>query len=466
MDPRPRQPDPIPPHLGLWDAVSIIVGIIIGVGIFETPDFIFAEVPGPWEAIGVWVLGGALALIGALCFAELASTYPRSGGDYVYLTRAFGSGTGFLFAWAQLSVIRPGSIAALAYILADYATNLWDLGSPGKAGLAISAIIMLTLINFLGVTLGRRTQNLLTLAKIAGLGAILWAGFFLAAPGPELKPGIAANSGGWFGPAMVFVLWTYAGWHEAAYVAAEVRNRRRNLPLALILGTALVTLIYVLVNVAFLVGLGFEQARSPRIAAAAVLEGMAGSRGTQFLSVLVIISALGAINGTIFTTARIYAEFGKDHRLFHPLSHWSRRLGTPARALAVQGIIALALALAVGVVGGGREEFNTLVVYTAAVFWLFFLLTGVALFQLRRQEPQLERPFRVPGYPILPLIFCGWCGYMVIAAILYDPVKSLIGLAITLAGWPLFFLPQKLRARKSQPFQEDFGTPREVLHTR
>jgi basic amino acid/polyamine antiporter, APA family len=434
------------PRLGLFDAISLIVGIIIGAGIFRTPADIFQRVPGPWTGLVVWVLGGLLALVGAFCFAELASTYPRSGGEYVYLTRAFGPFAGYLFAWAQLTVIRPGGIAAVAYVFADYAAKFSGLDSLGILLLATGSILVLTLINVLGVTLGSVTQNLLTGAKVLGLLALVVVGLGWGEyQNVPLEP--APESGGWFVEVMILVLWTYAGWHEAAYVAAEVKDRRRNLPRALLLGTAGVTLIYLLVNAAYLLGLGFAGARS-RTLAADLLGSAWPGQGERVMAVLVCVSALGAVNGMIFTTARIYAEFGVDHRVFAPLSRWSRRWGTPVRALVVQGVICLAMTVVVWQWGNGDDTFDEMVYLTAAVFWGFFLLTGIALFVLRRLDRDVPRPFRVPAYPYLPLLFCGWCACMMFGAIWKRPGESLAGLLILCAGLPFYFFPQRLRRRR------------------
>ncbi len=483
----------VQPRLGLWDAVSIIVGIIIGVGIFEIPSKIFQMVPGPLSALGVWTLGGVLALIGALCFAELTSTYPRSGGDYVYLTRAYGSLVGFLFAWAQLAVIRPGSIGAIAYVFADYAVKMWDLDGSATLVLAIGSVVCLTGINILGVNLGKNTQNLLTGAKVLGLAAIVVVGLVWAKPGQDT---IATSGGeeGWFATAMILVLWTYAGWNEAAFIVAEVRDGRRNIPMALILGTTAVTLIYLAINMAFLLALGFERA-SGKTVPAEILALVWGPFGAKAISILIMISALGAINGMIFTTARIYSEFGADHRLFQPLSKWSRRWGTPVRALLVQGGITIALMAGISLwlilrdtqvpeektqqdsaphpsaphvespqIGANRENdpeirikdvgdgLNEMIYVTAPVFWLFFLLTGASVMVLRAKDPDLPRPFRVPLYPLLPLVFCLSCAYMAIGAILFRKLESLIGLLILVAGILFYFLPKKIkRERVKEP---------------
>jgi APA family basic amino acid/polyamine antiporter len=450
----PRSGVPIAAQLGLWDAVSIIVGIIIGVGIFETPHDIFGAVSHPAYAIALWILGGALALIGALCFAELASAYPRSGGEYVYLTRAFGPLTGFLFAWSQLSVTRSGSIASMAYIFGKSAATLFDYDDKSIFMLAGLAVGVLTIVNILGVRMGTGTQNVLTIAKILGLGALIIVGFGWGKTDAfEEQVPIPVTSIG-FISAMAFVLWTYSGWHEAAYVVAEAKNHTRNIPLALIIGTSAVTVIYVLVNLALLYGLGFEGCKNQH-ATRNLIELAWPTYGARTMSVLIMVSALGAINGMIFTTARIYSEFGADHRIFRTMSHWSRRWKTPARALAVQGVICLLMIAGVGLIKGG-DPFNVTVKLTVAVFWTFFCLTGVSLIVLRERDPDTERPFRVPGYPILPIIFCAWCGYIVVKTIMDDIEKgsteSLIGVGVLLLGLPLYFLPQKL---KPQPVVEE-----------
>ena len=462
------------PKLSLWDTVSIIVGIIVGVGIFSAPGLVFANVSGPWEVLGVWLLGGVLSLIGALCFAELASTYPRTGGEYLYLTRAYGPPVGFFFAWAQLAVVRTGgSIAAVAYIFGDYATRLWHLEKEASGLFAAAAILVLSCINILGTNPGKKTQNILTITKVLGLAGIVLAGFLCASPRPKtaLEAGAAQPS---FALAMVFVLYAYAGWNEAVYVCREVQDGRRNVPLALIVGTLAVTLIYLLINAAYLVGLGFVAARAsgeylPVDTVALAL----GDFGVQAILILVMISALGSINGTIFTAARLYAAFGAGHRLFAPLGRWHPRLGTPAFALLVQAALGVTMVAGVGLLGEAKTAavgetvqktatvgetvqktdkengFDKLVKVTAPVAWLFFLLTGISVFVLRWKEPNIERPFRVPLYPVLPLIFCGWCGYMLYGSIVYAREQALAGLALLVLGVPFYLVSRLLEKPKT-----------------
>jgi APA family basic amino acid/polyamine antiporter len=464
MDTNAKPSDAIEAKLGLWDAVSIIVGIIIGAGIFATPQDIFKQVPHPAYAIGLWVLGGVLALIGALCFAELASAYPRSGGEYVYLTRALGPFTGFLFAWSQLSVTRSGSIASMAYIFGSSAAALFGNDNTQNNApiflLAGLSVIVLTFINVFGVRMGTRTQNVLTVAKVLGLAALIVVGFgwgnsgiavWTAGSQAQLGNQVPAQ-GAWFAGAMMFVLWTYSGWHEAAYIVSEAKNHTRNIPMALVIGTMIVTAIYLLVNLALLYGLDFEGAKDKH-APVNLVELAWPNYGARAMNVLIMISSLGAINGMIFTTARIYSEFGADHRIFKTMSHWSRRWKTPARALLIQGVICLAMIAGVWFAGGG-DPFDKTVKLTVAVFWSFFCLTGVSLILLRERDPLTPRPFRVPGYPVLPIIFCGWCAYLVIGTIIEDYQKgaivSLIGVGILFVGLPLYFIPKRLKERKTE----------------
>jgi APA family basic amino acid/polyamine antiporter len=446
------------PSLGLWDAVSIIIGIVVGTAIFKSPTLVFQNVEGPWQAVGLWGLGGMLSLIGAFCYAELATTYPRSGGDYHYLTRAFGSWMGFLFGWAQLSVILTGSIASMAYAFADYAAQLWGFEQSATCWLAAAAIIILSSMNLFGLMVGKVTQNLLSIAKILGLAGIVLASVLCTERGSlEVTEGI---SGTGLGLALVFVLYAYGGWNDAAFVAAEVRNRQRNIPWALFLGVGVITAIYLLVIGSFLLVLGFEGARQTHTPASDVLQRVVGPWGGKAICVLVMVSALGAINGLILTGSRIYASLGADHRVFSWLGHWNQRRGAPIIALIAQGVIAVLLVLAVGTETGRATidaalrqlwqaglpwdeyfgGFETLVAGTAPVFWMFFLLTGISLFVLRYRDAGRPRPFSAPWYPLPPIVFCATCLYMLYSSLAYAKGLSIIGLLPLAIGLPLYVL--------------------------
>jgi APA family basic amino acid/polyamine antiporter len=459
--PLPAKPNsPGNGSLGLADAVSIIVGIVIGAGIYETAPFILSCVATPAEAMAVWALGGLLSVIGALCYAELATTYPRQGGDYYFLRRAFGPWAGFLFSWSQLTVIMSGSIGLMAFVFADYAVRLTGADAKAAPAFAAAAVVVLSLANLAGLESGRRTQNVLTALKALGLTAIVAAGFLHPAPAATVLAAATNPAGGaGFGLALILVLYTYGGWNDAAFIVAEMRDQRRNIPRALLLGTAGVAVIYLLVNAAYLNGLGFAAARGSTAIAADVLQGALGPKGAQAMTILVMISALGALNGLILTGARISAAAGADFAVFAPLARWHARRGTPGRAILTQMVITLALVMLVGHDAGrrlidaalaaagfgripweGHGGFDTLLKCTAPVFWFFFLLTGLSLFVLRAKDRGMERPFSVPFFPILPGIFCATCAGMLYSATSYAGWLAAIGLAPPAAGLVVFLL--------------------------
>ena len=448
-------------HLGLWDTVSIIVGIVIGEGIYETPPLVFSQVSSAVFGLSAWAFGGLLAFIGALCYAELATTYPRSGGDYVYLTRAYGRFVGFLFGWAQLAVILTGSIGMMAYVFADYAAKLWSLNDNSKLWCALAPVVVLTVLNVMGVVLGKSAQNLLTAIKIIGLIGVLLAGF-LATTEVPVTAQTARVQEDWFQPfafAMVLILLTYGGWNDAAFVAAEVRNKKRDIPLSLLLGVAIITLVYLAVNLAYLRVLGLQGVQQSKAVAADLLNVSMGERASQVVSILVMISALGAINGLIFAGSRVYATLGADHGIFAWLAGWNTRTGSPVAALVAQAAITVGMILVVGTSGGqtfldnafqsanlgelqwsGRGGFDTLLRCTAPIFWLFFLLTSLSLFILRVKDAGLERPFKVPLFPVVPILFALTCAYMLYSGIDYAGRLGLVGGALLVVGVPLYLI--------------------------
>ena len=407
-------------QLSLFDSTCIIVGIIIGAGIYEiTPSV--AGAMGDWKGIlGIWLAGGILALTGALCYAELASTYPNQGGDYVYQSRAYGSWAGYLFGWSQLVIIRPGDIALMAFVFARYARTLYAPYENMLTVYATGAVVLLTAINILGVKEGKWTQNILTVVKSFGLVAIIVAGFL--APGPSMttvqtQPPTLEG----FKFALILVLFTFGGWNEMAYVAAEVKRPQKNIVRSLVIGTLFVTAMYMLVNGAFLHALGEEgMAASKAIAVdtmSILLPGMAG----KMISIIICVSALGAVNGLIFTGARISYAMGSGHRSFQGLGKWSPRFGTPVSALIIQGCISLAIVILAG-------SFIDTILYTAPVVWLFFLATGLSVFVLRHKDPQASRPYRMYGFPIPAIIFSISCLFMIYSSVTYALATKPVGL--------------------------------------
>lgn len=442
---------PEPPPLGLWDAVSIIVGVVVGSAIFRSPPLVFGSVASAWAGLGAWALGGVLSLAGALCYAELACTYPHPGGDYFYLGRAYGPAVGFLFGWSLLTVVLPGTVGAMAFVFADYAARLWGLSGGQAVGCAAGVVAGLAAVNALGVAFGKGAQNALTAAKLLGLGGLVVAGVGWGRAGALAETAPAGKGG--FGLAMILVLYAYGGWSHAAYVAAELRSRR-HVALALVLGTAAVTLLYLAVNAASLLALGFEGVRRSGAVAADVLRLPLGDVGERAMCVLVMVCALGAINGTLFTGARVYAAVGADHPRLTWLGRWRTRRGAPLGALAAEALAGLAMIAAVGTLRGRAAldgllraaglaplpwedyegGFNTLVAGTAPVFWGFFLLSGLSLLVLRRTDPAAERPFIVPLFPLLPLAFCGSCLFMLYESLRYAGALTLLGVVPLVPG--------------------------------
>jgi basic amino acid/polyamine antiporter, APA family len=428
-------------ELSLFDSICIIVGIIIGAGIYEITPTV-ASCMGGWVGIlGIWLAGGLLALTGAMCYAELATAYPRDGGDYIYQTRAYGKWVGYLFGWSQLVIIRPGDIALMAFVFARYAVTVY---APFKNMLPIYAIlvvVILTLINILGVKQGKWTQNLLTIIKSVGILAIVAAGFL--APVPNIAPAeTSAVTLDGFKLALILVLFAFGGWNEMAYVAAEVKQPKYNIVRALVIGTVLVIGLYMLINGSFLHALGQSGMSSSKAIAVDTFSITAPGMASKIISIIICISALGAVNGLIFTGARISYALGAEHRSFGFLGTWSPRFGTPVKSLIVQGFISLVILLFAG-------SFIDTILYSAPVVWLFFLGTGISVFVLRHKEPQLERPYRIYGFPITPIIFCAACVFMFYSSFTYaltmKPVGLIIAVSVLIIGGLVFLIAEKGR---------------------
>jgi len=412
------------------DIIALIVGVVIGTGIFKTPSIVAANTGRTDVFFLAWVAGGIISLVGALCYAELATAYPHTGGDYHYLTRAFGRKVGFLFVWSRMTVIQPGSIAMLAFVFGDYLSQILPLGHSAHSLYAALSIAILTALNLMGAQKGKWTQNLLTAIKLIGLFSVVVVGMmFTSSPSPRVA--VDPNPEASFGLAMVFVLLTFGGWNEAAYLSAELHEVRRNMVRALLWGIGIITVIYLLMNLAYLRGLGLREMGRSEVVAADLIRRILGQGGAKFISLLIIVSTLGAINASLFTGCRTNYALGQDFSLFGFLGRWHGRSNTPTNALLFQGAIALLLVLLGTLV---RKGFVTMVEYTAPVFWCFFLLTGLSLFVLRIKEPEVTRPFRVPLYPFTPFFFCMTCGYMLQSSVAYTGVGALVGLAVLVAG--------------------------------
>lgn len=432
--------------LSLTQAVAIIVGIVIGAGIFKAPAMVASFSASAGTMFGAWLLGGVVSVIGALVYAELATTFPSAGGEYHFLRRAYGRSVAFLFAWARLSVITTGSIALLAFVFGDYMQSLLPLGANGSPVYAAMAVIGLTLVNLRGIGAGARTQSWLTVVEVGGLLSIVAAGLWLwlGEPGPGAAAAgtaggdgapaggaVAASAGGAaaFGMAMVFVLLTFGGWNEAGYISAELKDGRRNMLRALLLSLGAITGLYLLVTWAYWQGLGLAGMAASDAIAADLLAVAFGPDAGRLIAVLVAVAALTSINATMIVGARTSFALGRDWSRLARLGEWDAERGTPTVALVVQAIACLLL-IGVGRIAG--SGFNAMVEFTAPVFWLFFLLCGASLIVLRRREPARERPFAVPFYPLSPLLFCGVCAYMLWSSLRFVSGQAIGGVS---AAW-------------------------------
>jgi basic amino acid/polyamine antiporter, APA family len=416
------------PSLRARDAVAITIGIVVGAGIFRTPSVIAGAAESQAMVLAAWAAGGLLSIVGALCYAELAAAYPHAGGDYHFLGRAFGSRFAFLYAWARLSVIQTGSIALLAFVFGDYASRLAGIEPTGSAACAGLAVIALTALNAVSIRKSAGTQNWLTALELLGLALIIVAGLFIA-PAEPSPPATRTPSN--IGLMMVFVLLTYGGWSEAVYVSAELRDVRRRIAPVMVGSLVAVTVLYLLANLAYLRVLGLGGVAASETVAADVLARALGAPGALLISSIVAIAALTSANATLITGARTAYAIGAAHPPLALLGRWNPRTGTPTTAVLLQGAAALVL---VGVGSLTRKGFETAVEFTAPVFWFFFLMTGVSLFVLRRRDPAAPRPFRVPLYPLLPLIFCATAAYLLYSSIAYTGAGALFGIAVLAAG--------------------------------
>ncbi|GIW90254.1 MAG: amino acid transporter [Pirellulaceae bacterium] len=431
--------------LGLFDAICLTVGVIVGVGIYQTAPEVAKAAVFPWQVYAFWLVGGLLTLAGACCYAELASAYPKDGGDYVYLSRAYGPWAGFLFAWFQCTLIRPGDIALVSWVFAHHLLLLvrtrhsdwqqWGVSSWHTAWVACCSVVVLTLFHSRGIVTGKWLQNILTLAKLAG---IVWLVGVAAAPaGGEAVP--AASSSVVELPALpatvaiILVLFTYGGWSDAALVAAEVRRPERNIFRALVGGTVLVTVIYLAMNGAFLRVLGHAQMAGSSAVAEDMLKAAGTAKAAAWINALICVSALGCASGMVLTGARISYALGADHPALAWLGRWNTRPGAPRHALALQAAATCAMLLLL------RDFLDTLM-YTSAAVYGFYTATSLAVIVLRRKEPNVPRPYRVTGYPVTVLVFAATSLYLMYSALMYRPWHALAMVVYLAVGLLLYRL--------------------------
>jgi len=427
--------------LSVTDGIVLICGMVIGAGIFKAPSIVAGNTSGVGEFLFAWILGGAVSLCGALVYAELAARYPETGGEYAFLSRGWGRGVAFLFAWARMTVIQTGAIAAVSFVFGDYASEILRLGKHSSAIYAALGVIALTVLNVAGTVEAKVLQKLMQFALFAGLLFIGVAGLLAGSPAKATP----AGSGGSFGLAMIFVLLTYGGWNEAAYLSGEVRDARRNMVRVLVGGILTVTVLYLLVNIGYVAALGLGGVKESKAVAADVMRALTGDKGAVLVALIVCLAALTTMNAAIFTGARTTYALGRDFTLLAKLGAWRETGSTPANALVLQGAIALFLVWAGSLTPDG---FSAMVAYTAPVFWTFFYLSGTTLFLFRERSGE-SPAFRTPLYPHIPIAFTVMCAYMLYSSIDYirNPdfgpsfgYAVFAGLLVMAAGVPLYFV--------------------------
>ena len=463
------------PSLGLFTTIMMVVGGVIGSGIFRKPGIMASQVGSPELLLGVWLLAGIITLFGALANAEIASMIPETGGQYVFFDRMYGPFVAFLYGWAVFAVIQTGSIAAVAYVFAEYSTQFislpeasasvagWSIHVPfigdvapfkeiGTKGLAAVLILVLTAINYIGVKFGGLVQNVFTLGKVAAMALLMIGAFLLPTGGSAanltttsslIRPhGFALLAA--MAAALQGAFWAYDGWNKITYVAGEVKEPQRNVPRGLIIGMLIVTAIYMLMNVAYAFVLPIDQMAKSKLVAADVAE-KCFTGGGRWIAAAVMISTLGATNAIILTSARVYFSMAQRNVFPRFIGRAHPQFHTPAASLLVQGVWSVLLLLS--------GTFDTLTDTLIFVSWIFYAAGAYGLFVLRRKEPNTPRPYKVPGYPFVPWIFIAFAVIYLCFTIYNDVdgyrraaaegkpamINSAFGAALVLIGTPIYF---------------------------
>ena len=420
-------------RLGLWDAKAIVIGTIIGSGVFIVPGAIARALPSPEWMLWIWVIAGLLSLCGALAFAELGAMLPHSGGQYVYLREAYSPLWGFLFSWVLLLVVRSGSTATLAVGFSIYLSYLIPMPPLVERLSAPAIILLLTALNYRTLVGGALMQNVTTVLKVGGLLFVAGIALFYAAPaGVEAVAAPTGDFGGTeIGIAMLACLWAYNGWFQAGFVGGEIRNPGRNLPISLGAGVGIVIVLYLLANVAYMRVLTVEEIAGTERVAAVVLERVFGSAGGTIISLIILISITGAINAGILTGPRVYYAQSRDGLFFKIFGEVHHRYGTPAFAVLLQGAWAALLSLS--------GTYTGLFSFAMFAAWIFYGMAVVGVIILRKKRPEWDRPYRMWGYPVTPVLFGLASAWLVASTLIEKPLPSLAGLGLIVSGVPLYF---------------------------
>ncbi|MBI4420914.1 MAG: amino acid permease, partial [Gemmatimonadetes bacterium] len=438
--------------LGPLEATSLVVGGIIGASIYLVPSFVAQEVGAPGASLAVWALSGLLATCGALCFAELAAAIPETGGTYAFLKRAYGSPlVAFLFAWSMFFATSTAAIGAVGTSVAIYAGYFLEQVMPyGKwetRGVAVAVILTFALVNYVGVRTGGRTQNVLTGLKVALMvGVIAVPLLFADGDVGRVLPLVPADRplrdvGGAMAASMVLTLFSFSGWHFATHVAGEIREPSRNIPRAIFIAMAVVLVLYLLVNLAYVYTLPFDQLRASKFVAADTMRAVVGPAGGGIVSLAVMMSAIGALNAQLLNYPRIIFALARDQLFFQPVSRVHPEYRTPATAILILGFWASVFAFA--------GTYQQILTYVGFVNHLFLSLAVAGVIVLRFREPALARPYRTWGYPVTPLLFLSVSAWYLGTLLVHRLELSLVGVGITALGVPFYLYWSARRARVS-----------------
>ena len=435
---------PEPPKLArvltLLDATMINAGGIIGSGIFMVPATIALLTGSTSLILAVWVFGGLISLFGALSVAELGAAMPRAGGQFVYLNEAYGPAWGYLYGWSCVAVINTASIAAVGVAFSEYLGFFFPLSTMDIKSVAILSVILLTIINILDVKSGAKAQNIFTLLKIGAILGIISLGLVMDGGSAEnIQPFYPDRPlpalVGPLGLAMVSVLWTYDGWIFITYVAGEVKNPGRNIPLSLVFCMLIVISIYLLINFVFTYTLGIGAMGTSMLVASDSASIFLGEKGAALVSIIILISLLGANNGFILTSARINYAMARDKLFFQQAAKVHPKFKSPANALVIQAMWASVLTFS--------GTYNQLITYIIFASWIFYAMSCAAVIILRKKRPEMKRPYKTPGYPYIPIIFILFAVFLTFNTILEAPRDAAVGAGIILAGLPLYFYWKK-----------------------
>jgi len=430
-------------ELTLYGLTMVAIGSCIGSGIFLTPSQIAGHLPSPWLILLIWGIGGIVTLTGALTFAELGTMFPKAGGVYVYLKEAYGDLFGYLYGWAYLLVICSGAIAALSIAFAYYLGFIIPLGNTGIKVVAVSAIIVVTIINILRVKAGEVFSNIFTGLKLIGIAGVICIGFFMGKPGLlRVQTGEAVSSDNLlvaFGLALIGVLWSYGGWQHASFVAGEAKNAQQTVPRAMIIGAMVVALVYLLTNLAYLFLLPVDKIVGSESLAAEAVSSVVPFGGI-LIAVIIAVSVIGTAGIYTLSSPRIYYAMADDGIFFKKLAWVHPRFRTPVNAIITQSAWAIILLLFWG-------TFEDVITYVVFIDWIFFALTAFSVYLFRATRKDIARPYKTLGYPITPAVFIVISAFFVVNTLIEKPKHAWVGLIFMAIGviFFIYFKRRKLR---------------------